>query len=110
MWVPMNDLLRFFLLLFLMAGVTYLVRLIPLVLVKKQVQNRFLLSFLYYIPYTVLAAMTVPAVFFSTGDYVSAGVGIIVAVLLAFMEKSLLSVSLISSFCALIAGLIMFYL
>ena len=106
----MTDIPRFFLLLFLMAGVTYLVRLIPLLLVKKQVQNRFLLSFLYYIPYTVLAAMTVPAVFFSTGDFVSAAVGIIVAIVLAFCEKSLLSVSLISSFCALVAGLIIFYL
>ena len=106
----MNDTLRFFLLLFLMAGVTYLVRLLPLLLVKKQIKNRFLLSFLYYVPYTVLAAMTVPAVFFSTGDFVSASVGIIVAAFLAFKEKSLISVSLISSACALIAGLIMLYL
>lgn len=106
----MNDTLRFFLLLFLMAGVTYLLRLLPLLLVKKQVQNKFLLSFLYYIPYTVLAAMTVPAVFFSTGDFVSAAVGVFVAAVLAFKEKSLISVSLISSVCALIAGLVILYL
>ena len=105
----MNDIVRFFLLLFVMAGITYLVRMIPLVLVKKQIQNKFLLSFLYYIPYTVLASMTVPAVFFSTGDYVSASVGIIVAVILAFKEKSLISVSLLSSLCALVAGIIMLY-
>lgn len=105
----MNDIVRFFLLLFVMAGITYLVRMIPLVLVKKQIQNKFLLSFLYYIPYTVLASMTVPGVFFSTGDYVSASVGIIVAVILAFKEKSLISVSLLSSLCALVAGIIMLY-
>lgn len=106
----MNDYFRFFTLLFVMAGVTYLVRLLPLLLVKRQIQNRFILSFLYYIPYTVLAAMTIPAVFYSTGDFVSALAGIIVAIFLAFMEKSLLAVSLISSACALLIGIVEYFL
>ena len=106
----MNGVLKFFLLLFVMAGVTYLIRLLPLLLVKKQLQNRFLVSFLYYVPYAVLAAMTIPDVFYSTGDPWSAIVGIIVALLLAFFEKSLLAVSLISSGCALVVGTLIHFL
>ena len=75
------------------AGVTYLVRVLPLVLVKGKIRNRFLLSFLHYIPYAVLSVMTVPAIFYATGDTLSAAVGFIVAVLLALWEKSLLVVA-----------------
>ena len=49
-----------------MAIVTYLIRAIPLVLVKHKIKNKFFNSFLYYIPYTVLAAMTIPAIFTAT--------------------------------------------
>ena len=106
----MNDTFRFFIMLFIMAGVTYLIRLLPLLLVKKQIKNNFLLSFLYYMPYAVLATMTIPDVFYSTGDPISATAGILVALLLAFFEKSLLAVSLVSSGCALITGIIMYFI
>ena len=53
--------------LLVMAGVTYLIRDLPLVLVRKKIKNRFLQSFLYYIPYTVLSAMTFPAILYATG-------------------------------------------
>ncbi|MBQ0084539.1 MAG: AzlD domain-containing protein [Clostridiales bacterium] len=89
---------KFLLYLLTMAGVTYLVRMVPLVLVKKPIKNEFVLSFLHYIPYAVLAVMTVPAVFFATSSVISAAVGVGVALLLAFLEKSLLTVS----FCACI--------
>lgn len=79
----------FWLYLLVLAGVTYLIRMIPLVLVKKQIKNQFILSFLYYIPYAVLAVMTVPAVFFATSSVISACVGVAVALLLAYFEKSL---------------------
>ena len=46
-----------------MAGVTYLVRMLPMVIFRKKIKSRFIRSFLYYIPYAVLAAMTFPAVF-----------------------------------------------
>lgn len=84
---------KFILYLITMAGVTYLVRVIPLVLVKKRINNEFLRSFLHYIPYSVLAAMTFPAAFFSTASVISAGVGILIALLLAYKDKSLLVVS-----------------
>lgn len=77
-----------------MAGVTYLVRMLPLVIFRKKIENKFIQSFLYYIPYAVLAAMTFPAVFSSTGGgIVSALVGVAVALLLAFFEKGLVTVA-----------------
>ena len=79
-----------------MALVTYLIRMLPLVIFRKKIENRFIRSFLYYIPYAVLAAMTVPAVFSSTGSVWSAVAGLIVALLLAFFEKGLLTVALSS--------------
>ena len=66
--------------LFVMAIVTYLIRAIPLVLVKHKIKNKFFNSFLYYIPYTVLAAMTIPAIFTATGSLISAIAGLVVAV------------------------------
>lgn len=83
----------FFLYLLTAAGVTYLIRMLPLVLVKKKIQNRFLLSFLYYIPYAVLSAMTVPAIFFATEHIISAVMGFAVAFALSFKNKSLVVVA-----------------
>ncbi|MBQ7499341.1 MAG: AzlD domain-containing protein [Clostridia bacterium] len=77
-----------------MAAVTYLVRMLPLMLVKKKITNRFLVSFLYYIPYAVLSAMIIPACFYAAGHIVSVAVGFCVAFLLAFKGKSLLTVAL----------------
>lgn len=85
--------LKFWIYLAVTAGVTYLVRALPLVLVKGKIKNRFVLSFLHYIPYAVLSVMTVPAIFYATGDLLSAAVGFAVAVVLAFFGKSLLTVA-----------------
>lgn len=83
--------------LFLMGGITYLIRALPLILVKKKIKNKFILSFLYYIPYAVLSVMTFPAIFYSTASTLSAIVGTIIALLLAYFEKSLIVVALASS-------------
>ena len=77
-----------------MALVTYLVRAVPLVLFKKKIQNRFALSFLYYMPYAVLSVMTVPAVFFATDHVVSAAAGVAAALVLAFRKSDLLLVAI----------------
>ena len=79
-----------------MALVTYLIRMLPLVIFRKKIENRFIRSFLYYIPYAVLAAMTFPAVFSFSWSVWSAVAGLIVALLLAFFEKGLLTVALSS--------------
>jgi branched-subunit amino acid transport protein len=75
------------------AGITYLVRAVPLILVKGRIKNRFILSFLHYIPYAALSVMTVPAIFYATGDRLSAVAGFAVAVFLALMNRSLLTVA-----------------
>ena len=92
------------------AGVTYLVRMLPLVLIKKEIKNRFILSFLHYIPYAVLAVMTVPAIFISTDHLLSAMAGCGIAIILAYFGKSLTTVALLASAGVLITELIMKYL
>ena len=102
--MPMLDYLPYLL---VTAGVTYLVRMIPLVLVKKKIENRYILSFLHYIPYAVLSVMTIPAIFYSTGEYISAFVGFAVALLLAYREKSLLLVAVAASASVLASQLLL---
>ena len=80
-----------------MAGVTYLVRMLPLVLCKEKIRNRFVRSFLHYVPYAVLGAMTVPAIFYATQSVVSAAVGFGVALALAFCKRGLLTVAVAAS-------------
>ena len=77
-----------------MAGVTYLVRMIPLVLFHKKIKNRFVRSFLYYVPYACLTAMTIPDILYSTASFASAVVGLVVALLVARRGKGLLEVAL----------------
>ena len=101
---------KFFLYLLVMAGVTYLVRMLPLVLVKRKIENRFILSFLYYMPYAVLSVMTVPAIFDATGSLASAIVGFATALLLAYFGKSLVVVAGASSLAVLACELVMQYL
>ena len=74
-----------------MAGVTYLIRMIPFTAFRKQIKSRFIKSILYYLPYAVLAAMTVPAIFYSTGNLKSAVVGTVVAVVLAAAVLALIA-------------------
>lgn len=77
-----------------MAVVTYLIRMLPLVLSKKEITSPFVKSFLFYVPYACLAAMTFPAILTSTASVFSALVGFVVAVLMSYKEKSLLTVAL----------------
>lgn len=93
--------------LFVSAGITYLIRVIPLVLVKKKIKNKFLLSFLYYIPYAVLSVMTFPAIFYSTSSYISATVGTVIALILGYKNCSMVIVAAISSVAVFITELIM---
>ena len=98
---------KFFVYLLVMAGVTYLVRMIPMALIKKKIKNRFILSFLHYIPYTVLSVMTIPAIFYATGNTITAWAGFIVAMILAYMGKSLVTVAAFSCVAVLIFEIIL---
>lgn len=98
--------MKLFVYIAVMAGVTYLIRVIPFTLFRKKIQSPFFRSFLYYIPYAVLSAMTIPAIFTSTGSIVTSLVGTAVAVLLAYFGKPLIVVALAASAAALAAGFV----
>ncbi len=89
-----------------MALVTYLIRMLPMVIFRKKITNVWIQSFLYYVPYAVLAAMTFPAVFSSTGSKLSAIMGTVVAIILSYCRRSLLTVALGASVAVLIMQLI----
>ena len=94
----------------IMALVTYAIRAIPFVAFRKKIQSRFVQDFLYYVPYAVLSAMTIPAVLYATDHMVSAAVGAAVAVVLAFFRRGLLTVALSACGAALLAELVLTYL
>ena len=77
-----------------MSVTTYLIRVTPMVVFRKKINNVRIKSFLFYVPYTVVAAMTFPAIFSSTGTYGSAIAGCVVAVVLAFFRRGLVIVAL----------------
>ena len=77
----------------IMALVTFLIRALPLTLIRKEIKSPFVRSFLYYVPYVTLSAMTVPAIFYATRNIYSAVAGFIVALILAFMRRGLLTVA-----------------
>ena len=91
---------------FVMALTTYLVRMLPFTLFRKKITSKFAKSFFYYIPYAVLAAMTIPSIFYSTGGFLSAAVGMLVAVVLAYLRQPLIVVALAACLAAFGIGLI----
>ena len=80
--------------LIVMAGVTYLIRMLPLTVMRKEIHSVFIKSFLHYVPYAVLGAMTFPDVLYSTGSLWTALAGLIVAVVMAWRGWSLLTVAI----------------
>ena len=90
----------FWIYLVILAGSTYLIRAIPFAAIRKKINNRFIKSFLYYIPYAVLSAMTLPAAFYATGNVISGAVGLIVGGIFAYMGKSLTLVAVLSCVAA----------
>ena len=89
-----------------MAVVTYLIRMLPLTLIKGKINNRFIRSFLYYVPYACLMAMTFPAVFFSTASLLASIAGVGVAVILALKGKGLMTVALAASITVFLVSFI----
>ncbi len=76
-----------------MALVTYLIRVIPLTVFRKKIENRYIRSFLYYVPYTCLTAMTFPAILYATASVISALAGVAAAAVFAFRDRSLVMVA-----------------
>lgn len=84
----------FFPYLVVMAGVTYLIRMLPLTVFRREIKSVFVRSFLHYVPYAVLGAMTFPDVLYSTGSLWTALAGLVVAVVMAWRGRSLLTVAI----------------
>jgi len=89
-----------------MSAVTYLIRMLPLVLIRKEIKNRFIRSFLYYVPYVTLAVMTFPAILSETGSIWSAWAALLTGIVLAWRGKSLLQVAVCA--CAVVFVLELF--
>lgn len=98
---------KFFVYLAVMAGVTYLIRAIPLALCRNKVRNRFIQSFLAYVPYAVLAAMTFPSVLYSAGGIVPGMAGTVTGLVFAYKRKSLLMVAVAACAAAFLAEIIL---
>lgn len=93
-----------------MALVTYLIRMLPLTVFRKKIENRFIKSFLYYVPYACLMAMTFPGVLYTTGYMLSAVCGVVVAILLALRGKGLVTVAVAASITVFIVEKILLLL
>jgi len=83
-----------------MAAVTYLIRAVPLVLIRREIRNRVIRSFLYYVPYVTLAVMTFPAILDATQSPWSGLAALAVGIVLAWTGRSLLQVAVLS--CAVV--------
>ena len=88
-----------------MAITTYIIRMLPMIIFRKKIENRFIKSFLHYVPYVVITAMTFPAIFSSTNSVISASVGALIAIILAYKDKSLLTVALGASIAVYVVEL-----
>ena len=88
-----------------MAGVTYLIRMLPFAFFRKKIKSVFLRSFLHYIPYAVLSAITIPAIFYSTGNFITAAAGSVTALVLAYFNLPLIVVAIAASAAAFGAGI-----
>ncbi len=84
----------------IMAGVTYLIRMLPIMVFRRKIKSQVVQSFLYYVPYAVLGAMTIPAVFYSTGSMAASAAGFAAAFAAAFFGRSLITVALAASAAA----------
>lgn len=93
-----------------MALTTYLIRLLPMTLLRKPIKSRFLRSFLHYVPYACLTAMTFPAILSSTDSMISGAAAFLVAVVLALLNQKLIVVALGSSAAVLITEFLLSFL
>lgn len=95
-----------YLYIFVMAGVTYLIRLLPLTFIRKEIKNTFIRSFLYYVPYVTLSVMTFPAILSATDSLWSALSGFIAAIFVAWKGGSLIKVSAVACIAVFLVELL----
>ena len=102
--------MKIYLYILVMAVTTYLVRVIPLTLLKKPIKSRFVRSFLHYVPTACLTAMTFPAILYAADHVISGAAGLAVGVFLAFKNKSLIVVALASCAAVFLVEQLMVFL
>lgn len=102
----MSDNLKMVLLVLTMAAVTYLIRVIPFAFFRKRIKSRYVNSVMHYMPFAVLAAMTFPYVFYSTGNFYTALVGTVIAIIAALCKRSMLTVAILACIAVFISGFI----
>ena len=106
----MDKHIHMLLLILVMAVVTYIIRLLPMVVFKKKIKSRFVNSLLYYVPYAVLSAMTFPYIMYSSGHVIAAAVGTVTALVAAFTKRSLVTTAILACVAVLAVELVMTYL
>ena len=95
--------LNAFLCALMMALASYIPRAVPLIFCRKKIKSRFLKSFLFYMPYAVLSALTFPSIFYSTGNIYSALIGTVIAIGISFVKPN---IALVATVCvAVVFGL-----
>ena len=99
--------MNIYLYILVMAVTTYLVRAVPLTLLKKPIRSRFLRSFLHYVPTACLTAMTFPAILYATEHVVSGAIGFVIGILLAIKKQSLIVVAVASCAAVFLAELLL---
>lgn len=106
----MNDKHYLFFAILIMASITYLIRLLPLTFFRKKITNPYIKSFLNFVPFSVLGAMTIPDALFATGSVISAVLGLVSALIMTLKGKGLLLSSLVSVLVVLIADYLLAFI
>ena len=96
------DMQTYLIYLLVMAGVTLFLRAVPFILLRKKLKSVFWSSFLAYVPYTVLSAMTVPAIFYSTNSVISGACALVAAVIASLLGRGLVGVAVVA--CVTVLG------
>lgn len=92
---------------FIMAGVSYLIRVLPLTLIRREIRNRFIRSFLYYVPYVTLSVMTFPAIVQATDSPVAGALALVVGAVAAWFGRSLFTVAVLACLTVFLTEMIL---
>lgn len=92
---------------FIMAGVSYLIRVLPLTLIRREIQSRFIRSFLYYVPYVTLSVMTFPAIVQATDSPIAGALALVVGAVAAWFGRSLFTVAVLACMTVFLTELIL---
>lgn len=94
--------MKVFVLIIIMSLTTYLLRMVPFLLCRKEISSPFLKELFYYLPYAILAAMTFPAILYCCDNFFVSAIGLAAALFLAFKGKSLVEISLCTTLASLV--------